>query len=148
MQYWIHKKDRLSKRKLISHKYKNGILRREMDDQQYRFPHSDNDKELKMNDLQPTVAGEYFCNGIQVAVLTVSLDTGDHITQVTTKKTGADSFVEVYETENKETDTERGEAGAKGIYHSVETNWKQKDQRNIRNDLIWIGRAAMRNVAS
>nr|XP_023658214.1 uncharacterized protein LOC111838954 isoform X2 [Paramormyrops kingsleyae]XP_023658215.1 uncharacterized protein LOC111838954 isoform X2 [Paramormyrops kingsleyae] len=60
-----------------------------------------------MNDLQPTVAGEYFCNGIQVAVLTVSLDTGDHITQVTTKKTGADSFVEVYETENKETDTER-----------------------------------------
>ncbi|XP_048849297.1 uncharacterized protein LOC125718980 isoform X2 [Brienomyrus brachyistius] len=105
MQYWMHKKDRLSKRKLISHKYKNGILRREMDDQQYRFPHSD--KELKMNDLQPTVAGEYFCNGIQVAVLTVSLDTGDHITQVTTKKTGADSFVEVYETENKETDTER-----------------------------------------
>ncbi|XP_023665589.1 uncharacterized protein [Paramormyrops kingsleyae] len=74
-QKWTIKKDKNSKRKSVSLKFKNGTVLKEIDDPQNRFLQTD--FELKIFNLQHADAGEYFCNNVKVASLMVTTETED-----------------------------------------------------------------------
>ncbi|XP_048849985.1 uncharacterized protein LOC125719345 isoform X2 [Brienomyrus brachyistius] len=74
-QKWMMKKDKNSKRKSVSLKFKNGTVLKEIDDPQNRFLQTN--FELKIFNLQLADAGEYFCNNVKVASLMVTTETED-----------------------------------------------------------------------
>ncbi|MFT7811323.1 uncharacterized protein LOC108935603, partial [Arapaima gigas] len=69
-QKWMFRKNRRSMRTVILLKYKNGTVTKEIYDPENRFMTSN--FELRIFNLQPTDAGEYFCNGVKTASLTVT----------------------------------------------------------------------------
>ncbi|XP_018609870.1 uncharacterized protein LOC108935603 [Scleropages formosus] len=84
-QKWMFKKNRQSRRRVILLKYKNGTVTKEIDDPQNRF--TTTDFELRILNLQPADGGEYFCNGLKTATVSVTTEAPDNTEELTTDET-------------------------------------------------------------
>ncbi|XP_064204956.1 CXADR-like membrane protein [Anguilla rostrata] len=93
-QKWTFRKGKRSERRTVFVRFRNGTLRKEAEDPRNRLSQT-KDNALRISDLRPSDAGEYWCNGKKAAVLTVRTENPDYTnrTAFTTEETDTETDV-------------------------------------------------------